>query len=177
MVVAAIDPMDPASLLRAFGLIGCFVVLFAETGLLIGFFLPGDTLLFIAGVGAGGASAQLTGVTLPLPALLVGAPIAAAAGSQTGYMLGRVAGRRLFYSRHHKKMKRPEAFFAQYGYAKAIFLSRFVGIVRTAIPPTAGALGVSPRRFWLLNILSAVLRRWDLHHVLTTGQVQAGSTS
>ncbi|WP_433438477.1 DedA family protein [Nonomuraea sp. CA-141351] len=86
----ALNLLDATSLLAAFGTVGVFVVLFAETGLLIGFFLPGDSLLFTAGLlctttGAGG-------VQLSLPGVLVAAVAGALLGAQTGYLIGRRAG-------------------------------------------------------------------------------------
>ncbi|GAA5201027.1 hypothetical protein GCM10023322_80200 [Rugosimonospora acidiphila] len=144
-------------MLRSFGLIGVFAILFAETGLLIGFFLPGDGLLFLTGIVAAGASDQIAGVSLPLPALLVGAPLSAIAGAQVGYLLGRGAARRLGRGRHRDRLDRGERYLARYGIGKALVLARFAGVIRTAINPAAGALRVSPRRFLLWNIAGALL--------------------
>lgn len=86
----AVNVLDARSLLSAFGVLGVGVVLFAETGLLIGFFLPGDSLLFTAGLlcaGTAGGSLKLS-----LAPLLVAAAVGALAGSQCGYLLGRRAG-------------------------------------------------------------------------------------
>src|SRR3954452_23722144 len=93
--VLAVDPLDARSLIQAFGLAGVLLILFAETGLLIGFFLPGDSLLFLAGVAASPGAADLVGVRLSLPALLVGAPVCAIAGAQLGHLPGARYGRRL----------------------------------------------------------------------------------
>src|SRR4051794_5595200 len=94
--VSALNPLDAKSLLQSFGLLGVLVILFAETGLLIGFFLPGDSLLFLAGVAASPVAEDIVGVRLSLPVLLVTAPICAIAGAQVGHLLGARYGRRLF---------------------------------------------------------------------------------
>lgn len=83
----AVNVLDARSLLSAFGVLGVGVVLFAETGLLIGFFLPGDSLLFTAGLLCTGTAGS--GLTLSLAPLLVAAAVGALAGSQCGYLLGR----------------------------------------------------------------------------------------
>src|SRR3954463_10305140 len=88
--------LDPRDLLETFGVIGLFAIIFAETGLLIGFFLPGDSLLVLAGlVAAVGAESKLD-VSINLGVVLVGLFIAAVAGAQTGYYFGRKAGPALF---------------------------------------------------------------------------------
>lgn len=157
MNVVAFDPTSASSMLQSFGLLGVFVILFVETGLLVGFFLPGDGLLFLTGMVAAGASGGLASVDLPLPALLVGAPVAAFLGSQTGYLLGRAAGRRLSSGRHAARLDRGERYLARYGVAKALVLGRFAGVIRTVINPTAGMLSVPRRRFVLWNAVGAVL--------------------
>ena len=89
----ALNPLDAHSLLSGLGALGVFLVLFAETGLLIGFFLPGDSLLFTAGLlCATGAS---TGLHLSLPAVLFAAAAGAIIGAEVGYLIGRRAGPRL----------------------------------------------------------------------------------
>src|SRR5882672_774071 len=92
----AANPLSPSWLIQTFGTIGVLAILFAETGLLVGFFLPGDSLLFLAGMAASPIAAQVVGVSLPLPVLLIGAPVAAAVGAQLGHHLGARYGRRLF---------------------------------------------------------------------------------
>ena len=86
-VQASVNILDASSVIKAFGLAGIFVILFVETGLLIGFFLPGDTLLALAGAFA--ALPLSDSRHLPLAALLVGCPIAAIAGGQVGFIIGR----------------------------------------------------------------------------------------
>jgi membrane-associated protein len=88
-----INSFHPETLISAFGFIGVLVILFTETGLLVGMFFPGDSLLFLAGLGASGAASQaLAGVQLPIVGLLIGAPIAVITGSQTGYFIGHKYG-------------------------------------------------------------------------------------
>src|SRR5262245_32635509 len=94
--LAAVSLLDPKSLLRTFGVIGVGVALFAETGLLIGFFRPGDWLLFLAGIAASAVAGDIVGTRLNLPLLLVVAPACAIAGAQFGHHLGVRAGSRLF---------------------------------------------------------------------------------
>ena len=137
-----LGPLDPESLIETVGLIGIFAIVFAESGLLIGFFLPGDSLLFTAGFLASAPSSVDESLHLPLPALLVGCFIAAVAGDQVGYLFGRRVGPALFRrpdSRFFKQenVDKAQGFFDRYG-AKTIVLARFVPIVRTFAPIVAG---------------------------------------
>jgi membrane-associated protein len=158
----AVNPLDARSLIQAFGLAGVLIILFAETGLLLGFFLPGDSLLFIAGVAASPVAADIVGVQLSLPLLLIGAPIFAIAGAQLGHLLGARYGRRLFARPDSRLFKteyvdRAEYYFTRYGPGKATVLARFVPIVRTFLNPVAGMLHMPARRFLLWNIIGGVL--------------------
>ena len=94
--------LNPTALLSSYGAIGLFVVLFAETGLLIGFFLPGDSLLFAAGL----ACATTPGATLhmSLPAVMAAAAAGALIGAQTGYLIGRSAGPALLRRSRSRKL-------------------------------------------------------------------------
>jgi membrane-associated protein len=155
----AVNVLDPHSLLASFGAIGVGVVLFAETGLLIGFFLPGDSLLFTAGVLAAvpaGASLHLA-----LGPLLVAAAIGACLGAQAGYWIGRQAGPPLFERPQRARLRegrdRAEKYLARYGYARAIMLARFVPVVRTVINPLAGAIAVPLRTFTLWQVVGGLL--------------------
>lgn len=147
----AVNILDAGSLLSAFGALGIAVVLFAETGLLIGFFLPGDSLLFTAGLlcvpGAHGP------VHLSLPEVLLASVAGALLGAQTGYWIGRRGGRALLARSRARKLRegaaRAEELLDRYGHAKAIVLARFVPVVRTVLNPLAGALDVPARRFTL----------------------------
>jgi len=158
----ALNPLDPKDLIQAFGLFGVFAILFAETGLLIGFFLPGDSLLFLAGVAASEVATEIVGVRLSIGLLLIGAPICAIAGAQLGHYLGARYGRRMFErpdSRLFKKeyVAKAEYYFNKFGPAKAIVLARFIPIVRTFLNPVAGVLGVPARQFFVWNVIGGIL--------------------
>src|SRR5213082_3334699 len=110
--------LDPKSLLETFGVIGLFAIVFAETGLLIGFFLPGDSLLVLAGlVCAVGAQSTLD-IHLNLAVVLIGLFVSATAGAQTGYMIGRKAGPALFRRQDSKLFKREYVDKAQHYFDK-----------------------------------------------------------
>ncbi|MGW3412061.1 DedA family protein [Streptomyces sp. NPDC000888] len=158
----AVNVLDARSLLSAFGVLGVGVVLFAETGLLIGFFLPGDSLLFTAGLLCTGAADR--GLKLSLGPLLVAAAVGALAGSQCGYLLGGRAGGALLARSRSARLReganRAEELLERYGYAKAIVLARFVPVVRTVLNPMAGALGVPVRTFTLWQVTGGLV--WSL---------------
>ncbi|RDG39126.1 DedA family protein [Streptomyces corynorhini] len=162
----AVNPLDAGSLLAAFGALGIAVVLFAETGLLIGFFLPGDSLLFTAGLlcvpGVGGS------VHLALPQVLLASVAGALLGAQTGFWIGRRGGRALLARGRARKLRegaaRAEELLERYGHAKAIVLARFVPVVRTVLNPLAGALHVPARVFALWQVVGGAL--WTVGLVL-----------
>ncbi|MEV6837085.1 DedA family protein [Streptomyces sp. NPDC051133] len=155
----AVNVLDAHSLLAAFGVLGVAVVMFAETGLLVGFFLPGDSLLFTAGLLCTG-SAQGS-LHMSLGPLLVAAVSGALVGAQCGYLLGRKAGGALLARSHsprlHEGAKRAEELLERYGYAKAIVLARFVPVVRTVLNPVAGALEVPARTFTLWQVVGGLV--------------------
>jgi membrane-associated protein len=160
----ALNPLDPKELLQTFGLIGVWAVLFAETGLLVGFFFPGDSLLFLAGVAASPVADSIfgSGTRISLTGLLIGAPICAIVGAQLGHLLGARYGRRMFErpdSRFFKReyVQKAEYYFEKFGPAKAVVLARFIPIVRTFLNPVAGTLGMTARKFLLWNVVGAVL--------------------
>jgi membrane-associated protein len=160
----ALNPLQPEDLLQTFGLIGVWAILFAETGLLIGFFFPGDSLLFLAGVAASPVADSIfgNGTRISLAGLLIGAPVCAVLGAQFGHLLGARYGRRLFdrpESRFFKQeyVEKAEYYFEKFGPAKAVVLARFIPIVRTFLNPVAGMLGMPARRFLLWNVVGAVL--------------------
>ncbi|MGQ4366474.1 DedA family protein [Streptomyces violaceoruber] len=162
----AVNVLDAHSLLAAFGALGVGVVLFAETGLLVGFFLPGDSLLFTAGLlctGSDGGSVHLS-----LGPLLVAAPPGALVGAQCGYLLGRKAGGALLArsrsQRLHEGAKRAEVLLERYGFAKAVVLARFVPVVRTVLNPVAGALEVPVRTFTLWQVVGGLV--WSVGLIL-----------
>ncbi|MET9010218.1 DedA family protein [Streptomyces olivaceoviridis] len=155
----AVNVLDAHSLLAAFGVLGVGVVLFAETGLLIGFFLPGDSLLFTAGLLCTGSADQ--GVKLSLAPLLVSAAVGAVAGAQCGYLIGRKAGGALIARSRSRRLRegvrRAEELLERYGHAKAILLARFVPVVRTVLNPMAGALDVPVRTFTLWQVTGGLV--------------------
>ncbi|WP_411152692.1 DedA family protein [Streptomyces sp. A30] len=167
-VPLALNPLDATSLLTALGALGVFLVLFAETGLLIGFFLPGDSLLFTAGL-----LCTTTGdstVHLSLPRVLVAAVAGALLGAQAGYLLGRRAGRALLRRTRNVHLlngaARAEELLARYGHGKALVLARFLPVVRTVINLLAGSLDVPARTFTLWQVTGGL--------VWTVGLVLAG---
>jgi membrane-associated protein len=163
----AFNPIDPADWLTLFGpfaLIGVWAILFAETGLLLGFFFPGDSLLFMAGVAASPFAEHLLGegVRIPIVPLLIGAPICAIGGAQLGHLLGARFGRRMFDrpdSRFFKQeyVAKAEYYFNRFGPAKAVVLARFIPIVRTFLNPVAGVLEMPARTFFVWNVVGGVL--------------------
>ncbi|WP_312871697.1 DedA family protein [Amycolatopsis acididurans] len=162
MHVLALNPLDPHSLLATFGPLGVALVLFAETGLLIGFFLPGDSLLFTAGLLC--ATTAGSSLHLSLPWVLVAAAVGAVLGAQTGYLIGRRAGPPLLdrpdRPRLHAATVRAREALDNYGVGKAVVLARFIPLVRTVLNPLAGALGVPARVFALWQVVGGLV--WSL---------------
>jgi membrane-associated protein len=156
----AVNPLDAKSLIEAFGALGVFVVIFAETGLLIGFFLPGDSLLFTAGVLC--AASADAAVHLNLAVILPGVAVSAIAGAQVGYLIGRRAGP-LLYDRPQTRVFNPanvaraETYFERFGSARAVVLARFVPIVRTFLNPVAGVLRMPAHTFALWNVVGGLV--------------------
>lgn len=161
-----LDLLDPKwwlSMLGAFATIGVIAIVFAETGLLVGFFLPGDSLLVAAGIFSTTAAVQELGIApLSLPTLLIGAPLAAVAGAQLGHFLGAKVGRKMFdkpdsrlFKREH--VEKAEYYFEKFGPAKAVVAARFMPIVRTFMNPVAGVLEMDARRFFLWNVVGGVV--------------------
>ncbi|TDC34715.1 VTT domain-containing protein [Micromonospora sp. KC213] len=151
------DWLDPEWLISTFGLLGILVIVFAESGLLIGFFLPGDSLLFTAGLLT--ADGQYIKYPLWLVCLLI--TLAAIAGDQVGYAFGRKVGPALFRRPNSRLFKQENAikaheFFEKYG-ARSIVLARFVPIVRTFTPIVAGVSRMRYRTFVIYNVVGAVL--------------------
>jgi membrane-associated protein len=149
--------LDPQWLISTFGLLGVLTIVFAESGLLIGFFLPGDSLLFTTGLLV--ADGRYLHTPLWLACLLVS--VAAVAGDQVGYLFGRRVGPALFRRPNSRLFKRErltkaQGFFARYG-ARSIVLARFVPIVRTFTPIVAGATGMHYRTFVVYNLIGGTL--------------------
>jgi membrane-associated protein len=145
--------LSPDSLLETFGTIGLFAIVFIESGLLVGFFLPGDSLLFTAGLLASQGE-------LNFPLIFVGCMIFAILGDQVGYSIGRRAGPRIlarerwFTQRRH--VARAERFFARRG-GHAVLIARFVPIVRTFVPVMAGIVRMPYRKFVGWNVAGGIL--------------------
>ncbi|WP_242614513.1 DedA family protein [Actinomadura roseirufa] len=165
-------PMDiteylhPTAWLELFGTfatIGVLAIIFAETGLLIGCILPGDSLLFTAGILT--AVSTVNGQefqSLSLPWLLIGGPVAAIAGAQLGHWLGARYGRKLFDRPDSKIFRqewveKAEFYFNRFGPARAVVLARFIPIVRTFLNPLAGMLGMDARKFFVWNLVGGVV--------------------
>jgi len=148
--------LDPESLIKKFSMIGLLVIVFVESGLMVGFFLPGDSLLFTAGL--------LSATTDLLPSiwvLVILIPIAAIAGDQCGYWIGRKFGPPLFNRPDSRFFKREfvdqtAAFFEKHG-PRAIILARFVPIVRAFVPVMAGTSHMNYRTFLTFDIIGGIL--------------------
>jgi membrane-associated protein len=157
-MMALLAALDPQSLIERGGLVVLALVVFAESGLLIGFFLPGDSLLFVAGFIASGAG----GGGLPPIALVIAVVVLAAiAGDQVGYAIGRRVGAALFRRPRSRlfdprNVVRTEQFFERHG-AKTIVLARFVPIVRTFAPVVAGVGSMRYRTFVAFNVVGGLL--------------------
>lgn len=141
---------DIIYIIQAAGYIGLFVIIFAESGLFFGFFLPGDSLLFTAGLLA---SQGLLKIYFLMPLLFA----AAVLGDSAGYWIGRKLGPMIFKKEnsfffHKKHIERTKVFYARYG-AKTIIIARFVPIVRTFAPILAGVGQMEYRTFVTYNIL------------------------
>ena len=152
--------LDPEFLVRTLGLVGVLAIVFAESGLFFGFFLPGDSLLFTAGLFA---SQGYFSIFL----LLFGAMAAAILGDNIGYAFGYRVGQTIytrkdsfFFKKKHAEKAR--IFYEKYG-NKTIVLARFVPIVRTFAPIVAGVGQMSYDKFLRYNILYFLLRNLKLH--------------
>jgi membrane-associated protein len=159
----AFNPLNAKELIGAFGMIGVLAIVFAETGLLIGFFFPGDSLLFLAGIAASPFANEIfPGIQLNIWVLLIGAPVCAIAGAQLGHLLGARYGRKMFHKPNSRIFKpeyvdKAEYYFNRFGPAKAVILARFIPIVRTFLNPVAGVLEMPARQFFVYNVIGAVL--------------------
>ncbi len=165
--------LDPRSLLSGLGAIGVFLILFAETGLLVGFFRPGDSLLFTAGLLC--TTSATAAIHLSLPAVLIAAAAGALLGAQTGYLIGRRAGPRFLdrpdRPRLQEAVGRARTALDRYGAGKAIVLARFIPLVRTVLNPMAGTVGVPVRIFTLWQVVGGLV--WSIG--LTLAGVALGS--
>ncbi len=150
----SLDPKELINSLSPYAEVAIWLIIFAETGLLIGFFLPGDSLLFTAGLLAGQGK-------LNIWLLLPGVFIAAFVGDQVGYTFGEKLGPRLFNkpdSRFFKQeyVTHTRNFFNKHG-SKTIIIARFVPIVRTFAPVLAGVGEMDRKTFVIYNVIGAFL--------------------
>jgi len=152
---------DPRMLVQTAGYIGLTAIIFAETGLLIGFFLPGDSLLVTAGLLATqpkfGLNVWLLGVLLTVAAIV---------GNSVGYAIGRYTGPRLFTRDdsllfRKKHLLRAQAFYEKHG-GKTLVIARFMPIVRTFVPVVAGFGAMNLRAYTAYNVLGGVLWIWSM---------------
>ena len=146
--------LDPQHLIQSGGILIVSLIVFAESGLLVGFFLPGDTLLFAAGLAASNG-------TISLPILIIAVVLAAIIGDNVGYTIGRRMGPALFKKEdgvlfRKEYIETAEKFYAKHG-GKTIIAARFTPIVRTFAPVVAGASRMPHRRFLLFNVIGGVI--------------------
>lgn len=154
------DPEGLKKLISTGGYLLLFAIIFAETGLLVGFFLPGDSLLFVAGTLC---AITLPGHETPILNIMVLIPllcVAAIVGDATGYFIGRKVGPKLFnrpdsrfFKREH--VTKTEEFYAKHG-PKTIVLARFVPFVRTFAPTVAGVAQMEYSKFALYNVVGGI---------------------
>ena len=147
---------DLEGLVRVGGLFLLTTIIFAETGLLIGFFLPGDSLLVTAGLLASPGQALMD-----IWAMAAVLPLAAILGNSLGYYVGKVTGRRLFTREdsllfNKKHLYRAHAFYERHG-GKTLVLARFMPIIRTFVPVVAGMAAMNFRDFTLYNVVGGLL--------------------
>jgi membrane-associated protein len=154
-----ISAVSPETIISAVGTLGVIAVVFLETGAFFGFFFPGDSLLFTAGLLASQGYVTFAG-------LLVGTFLAAIIGDSVGYAFGRKVGPAIFKKEDSvffdkKYIQKADEFFQKYG-KKTIILARFVPIVRTFAPIVAGVGKMPYRDFIIFNILGAFLWTWSM---------------
>jgi len=159
--------ISPQHLLKVLSEAALPLILFAETGLLLGFFLPGDALLFIAGYAT--VAGNTLRLNLSLPVVLVLAPIGAIIGAQVGYEIGRRAGPRLFARPESRLFKaeyvdKTAEVFSAFGPRRAVVLARFIPIVRTFLNPMAGTVRMPLRDFTIWNVLGGLF--WTVSLIL-----------
>jgi membrane-associated protein len=137
----------------------------------VGLFLPGDSLLFVAGLAASGTAREIFGDQLSYTQLMIWAPIAATAGSQFGHWLGAKFGRPFFDrpdSRffNQERVQQTELWLMKYGLGKALILSHFIPFVRTLLNPLCGIIGVPAKKFFVWNVIGS--------YIWTVGIISAG---
>lgn len=159
--------LKPETLIASFGafaMIGVCLIVFIETGLLVGFFLPGDSLLFVTGLMIAGGNIVFPTAdgSFPVPIWLACIMISSAAwlGDQTGYWIGRKSGPAIFNKPEsklfsHDNVSRTNSFFERYG-ARAIILAHFVPVMRTFVPVAAGIGEMPYRKFLRYNFIGVI---------------------
>jgi len=166
-----VNPLDAHDIVTTLGTIGVLAALFIETGLLVGLFLPGDSLLFVAGLAASGTAREIFGDQLSYTQLMIWAPIFATAGSQFGHWLGAKFGRPFFDrpdSRffNQERVQQTERWLMKYGLGKALILSHFIPFVRTILNPLCGIIGIPAKKFFFWNVIGS--------YIWTVGIISAG---
>ncbi len=144
--------LDPEYLLKTFSYLGLFLIIFAETGLLLGFFLPGDSLLITAGLFAARGD-------LSLPAVMALVTVSAFLGNWSGYLIGKRFGPAVFARARFLKpeyVEQAREYFDTHG-NQTLVLARFVPIIRTLVPTLAGTIQMNPRTFMIANVIGALL--------------------
>ena len=165
------NPLDAKDIVATLGTLGVIATLFIETGLLVGLFLPGDSLLFVAGIAASGTAQEVFGNQLSYTQLLIWAPIAATIGSQCGHWLGAKYGRPFFDRPNSRffnqdRVAQTEHWLIKYGLGKALILSHFIPFVRTLINPLCGIIGIPAKKFFIWNIIGS--------YIWTVGLISTG---
>ena len=146
--------LDPILIIKTVGIIGIFLIIFAESGLFFGFFFPGDTLLFAGGILASQGF-------LSISVLIIGCVISSIIGDNVGYWTGKKVGRKLFNREaslffNQKNVNRAENFYNKHG-PLTIIMARFIPMIRTFAPVVAGIAKMEYKKFFLYNIIGGVL--------------------
>ncbi|MBS1490825.1 MAG: VTT domain-containing protein [Bacteroidetes bacterium] len=157
------ESLSPETIIRLGGVALLLIIVFVETGLFFGFFLPGDSLLFTAGL-----FCQTDFIKLPVAELMILLIIAATLGTTTGYFFGRWFGNYFSHRKENffyrkKYVDLTQEYFQKHGMMAFVF-GRFIPIVRTFLPILAGIAQIDVRKFWLYNLLGATL--WVLSVVM-----------
>lgn len=154
---------DASSVVATLGLVGVLGIIFMETGLLIGLVFPGGEVVFLAGIAASGAGADILGdAKLSTPLLFALAPVAAITGGEVGYWFGKTYGRKFFDrpdSRffNQKMVQTVEKWLSKYGPRKALVFGRFIPFGRTLINPVCGVVQLDRKTFSTWNAIGAVI--------------------
>ena len=154
---------DASAVVSTLGLIGVLGIIFMETGLLIGLVFPGGEVVFLAGMAASSAGADVLGnAKLSTPLLFLTAPIAAIVGGEVGYWFGRKYGRKFFERPdtrffNQNMVLRVERLLAKYGPRKALIIGRFIPFARTLLNPTCGVVLLDRKLFSTWNAIGAII--------------------